>query len=106
MRLHQPLVRDRHARPSVRLSRPPRQSLIPCAQLIYCRDMAELVRFARPLGLHLARRGLPLLILDANGPVRGLRGRYFPDLMPKYYRGPRPPRLGDLAYTETAFFGV
>lgn len=82
------------------------RGLIPCAQLIYCRDMAELVRFARPLGLHLARRGLPLLILDANGPVRGLRGRYFPDLMPKYYRGPRPPRLGDLAYTETAFFGV
>jgi hypothetical protein len=80
--------------------------LITCAQLIYCRDIADLVRFARPLGLYLARRGRPLLILDANGPVHGLPGRYFGEIMPKYFRGPAPPRLGDLAYTETALFGM
>jgi hypothetical protein len=80
--------------------------LISCAQLIYCRDMDAFVRFARPLGLYLARRGQPLVILDANGPVPGLVGRYFDDMMPRYFKGPTAPRLGDLAYTETAFFGV
>ncbi|HLH97778.1 MAG TPA: hypothetical protein VKW08_21925 [Xanthobacteraceae bacterium] len=82
------------------------KGLLTCAQLIYCRDVAELVRFARPLGFHLARRGRPLLILDANGPVRGLFGKYFDQTMPKYFKGPAPPRLGDLAYTETALFGM
>jgi hypothetical protein len=80
--------------------------LITCAQLIYCRDVADLVRFARPLGRYLARRGQPLVILDANGPVRGLIGKYFDQTMPKYFKGPAPPRLGDLAYTEAALFGV
>jgi hypothetical protein len=82
------------------------KGLVTCAQLVYCRDVADFVRFARPLGRYLARRGRPLVILDANGPVRGLLGRYFDDTMPKYFKGPTPPRLGDLAYTETAFFGV
>jgi hypothetical protein len=26
--------------------------------------------------------------------------------MPKYFKGPRRPRLGDLAYTEHAVLGV
>jgi hypothetical protein len=80
--------------------------LISCAQLIYCSDIAAFTRFARPLGRSLAWRGLPLAILDANGPVPGLVGKYFDDTMPKYFKGPAAPRLGDLAYTETAFFGV
>jgi hypothetical protein len=80
--------------------------LISCMQLIYCRDIEDFVRFARPLGLFLAWRGQPLVILDANGRVAGLVGRYFDDTMPKYFKGPAPPRLGDLAYTETALFGV
>jgi hypothetical protein len=82
------------------------KGLIPCAQLIYCRDIAELVRFARPLGMYLARHWRPLLILDANGPVPGLVGKYFDQTMPKYFKGPAPPRLGDLAYTEAALFGM
>jgi hypothetical protein len=82
------------------------KGLIPCAQLVYCREIEDFVRFARPLGMFLLRRGLPLVILDANGAVRGLVGRYFDRTMPKYFKGPAPPRLGDLAYTETALFGV
>jgi hypothetical protein len=82
------------------------KGLVTCAQLIYCRDIEDLVRFARPLGRYLARRGRPLVILDANGPVRGLIGKYFDQTMPKYFKGPAPPRLGDLAYTEAALFGV
>ena len=80
--------------------------MISCAQLIYCGDVRDFVRFARPLGSYLARRGRPLVILDANGPVPGLVGKYFDDTMPRYFKGPTPPRLGDLAYTETALFGV
>ncbi len=79
---------------------------VSCAQLIYCRDVADFVSFARPLGLFLARRWRPLVILDANGPVGGLVGKYFDGIMPKYYKGPAPPKLGDLAYTEAALFGI
>ncbi len=79
---------------------------VSCAQLIYCRDVADFVRFARPLGLFLAQRWRPLVILDANGPVGGLVGKYFDQIMPKYCKGPATPRLGDLAYTEAALFGI
>jgi hypothetical protein len=77
-----------------------------CAQLVYCRDVAEFIRFARPLGVHLAARGWPLVMVDANAPIDGLVGRYFDGIMPKYFKGPAAPRLGDLAYTEAALFGM
>ena len=51
-------------------------------------------------------RGRPLLIIDANGPMPGLVGKYFDQKMPRYFRGPQRPRLGDLAYTEIAMLGV
>jgi hypothetical protein len=82
------------------------KGIIPCAQLIYCRDVADVVRFAGQIGRFLALRGRPFVVIDANGPIAGLPGRYFDDTMPKYYRGPARPRLGDLAGTETALFGV
>ena len=82
------------------------KSIIPCAQLIYCRNVADVVRFAGPIGRFLARRGRPFVVIDANGPIDGLRGRYFAGTMPKFFRGPVEPRLGDLAYTETALFGM
>jgi hypothetical protein len=82
------------------------RSVVPCAQLIYCREIADLVRFAGPIGRLLARRGRPFVVVDANGPIEGLRGRYFENTMPKFYRGPVQPRLGDLAHTETALFGM
>jgi len=82
------------------------KSVIPCAQLIYCRDVADVARFAGPIGRYLALRGRPFVIIDANGPIPGLIGKYFDDTMPKYFRGPARPRLGDLAYTEAALFGV
>ena len=36
------------------------RGIVPCAQLIYCSDVADFVRFAGPIGRLLARRGLPL----------------------------------------------
>ncbi len=79
---------------------------IPCAQLIYCRDVGDFVRFAGPIGRVLARRGWPFVIIDANGPIPGLLGCFSHDNMPKYFKGPQRPRLGDLAYTEYALLGV
>ncbi len=79
---------------------------VPCAQLIYCRDVGDFVRFAGPIGRVLARHGKPFVIIDANGPMPGLLGWYSPGNMPKYFKGPQRPRLGDLAYTEHAVLGV
>jgi hypothetical protein len=82
------------------------KGVIPCAQLIYCADIADIARCAGAIGRYLALRGLPFAVIDANGPIAGLVGRYFDATMPKYFRGPMHPRLGDLAYTEAALFGA
>ena len=82
------------------------RKVVPCAQLIYCRDEADFVRFAGPIGRLLARRGIFFAVVDANGPVPGLVGVFRRGRMPKYFKGPQRPRLGDLAYTEYAVIGV
>lgn len=82
------------------------KGFIPCAQLIYCRDMADFARFAGPIGRHLALRGRAIVIVDANAPIAGLVGVFRRGSKPKYFKGPQRPRLGDLAYTEYAILGV
>jgi hypothetical protein len=77
----------------------------PCAQLIYCRDIVDVVRFSGLIGRHLALRGCPFVVIDANGSIPGLPGFYRAG-RPKYFKGPDRPRLGDLAYTEAALFGM
>jgi hypothetical protein len=79
---------------------------VPCVQLTYCRDVEDYVEFARPLGWYLAARGRCAVLIDANGPIPGLLGRYIDGWAPKYFKGPMRPRLGDLAYTEAALFGM
>jgi hypothetical protein len=82
------------------------RGILPCAQLIYCRDVADLVRFAGPIGRRLARFGKPFVVLDANARIPGLFGFFSRGRMPKYFKGPQRPRLGDLAYTEHAMLGI
>lgn len=79
---------------------------IRCAQLVYCRDEGDFARFARPIGRSLARSWCFFVLLDTKGPVAGLLGRYFRGKVNRYFRGSDPPRLGDLAYTEIALFGL
>ncbi len=81
------------------------KGLVPCAQLIYCRDVQEFVRFARPIGRYLTARGRPFVLIDSNGPISGLVGKYFANKAPKYFKAPDRPRFGDLAYTEAVMFG-
>jgi hypothetical protein len=74
------------------------------AQLIFSRSLDDFVRFARPLGLALARSGVFLVACDADGPVAGLVG-VFDANDPKYFKGPDKPRKCDLAFSERAVFG-
>jgi hypothetical protein len=82
------------------------KGFVPCAQLIYCRNIDDFVKFRGPIGRFLALRGKPFILIDSNGPIRGLAGMYFDGVAPKYFKGPERPRLGDLAYTEAAIFGT
>jgi hypothetical protein len=98
-------VRDGVASPFVLQRRATFHRLVPCEQLIYCRSMDEFVFFAGSIGRHLFLRAWPIFLADANGPVPGLVGKYFAGYGPKYFKGPVPPRLGDLSYTELAILG-
>jgi hypothetical protein len=79
--------------------------VVPFAFLIYCRAPEEFAHFAGNLGRYLFGAGIPIVIVDANGPISGLVGRYS-NTNPKYYRGPDKPRLGDLSFSERAMFEV
>lgn len=83
----------------------PQFRVLRSAYLVYSRSIDEFVRFARPLGLYLARRGIFWATLDANRRVPGLLG-WYRAATPKYYKGPNPPRLGDLAYSERVVLGL
>lgn len=79
---------------------------LPALQLGFCREIADYVRCASAMGHYLLRRGSPVVILDANGPIAGLVGIYSEARGRKYFKGPGRPRLGDLADTELAIFGM
>jgi hypothetical protein len=82
------------------------KGVLPCAHLIYCRDIEDFIKLAGPLAVALARRGSAFFLIDSNGPLRGLVGKYFGDMGYRYFKGPAQPRVGDLAYTEAALFGL
>ena len=93
------------AHPFIFLPRVSHRSGVKFVQLVYCRDVADFVRFAGPLGRTLLRSGFCFVILDAVGRVKGLPGRYLAGQKVKHYRGPAKPRLGDLSETELVWFG-
>ena len=82
------------------------KSRLKMMRLIYCRDTADFVRCAGPIGRFLLRRGVSAVALDAVAPIPGLAGKYFPGAEPKYFRGPAAPRLNDLTFTEHVLFGI
>jgi hypothetical protein len=79
---------------------------LPALQLGFCREISDYARCASAIGRYLLRRGSPVVILDANGPIAGLAGVYSEARGRKYFKGLHPPRLGDLADTELAIFGM
>lgn len=82
------------------------KSYLPGVQLIYCRDLSDLSHLAGSVGRYLLRLGLPMLLVGSNGPIPHVPGIYFRGKYPMYFRGKAKPRIGDLAYTEAALFGV
>jgi hypothetical protein len=79
---------------------------LPALQLAFCHEIADYVRCAGALGRYLLRRGSPVVILDANGPIAGVAGLYSEARGRKYFKGPCRPRLSDLADTELAIYGM
>ena len=105
-RLHQPVVRDFRKGLSLRVSRTRGQALRTlCATDLLPRHRRScLLRRAGGTG---ACTAWPTAVLiDANGPIPGLIGWFSRGRMPKYFKGPQRPRLGDLAYSEYAVLGV
>jgi hypothetical protein len=98
-------VKDGFAYPFVFQHRKSVRGLVACPQLVYCRSLDEFERFSGAIGRHLIFRVGPFCRVDAMAPVGGLVGRYFPEREPKYFKGPDPPGLGDLSYTELVIFG-
>jgi hypothetical protein len=77
---------------------------VPVADLIYCRNLDTLAEFAGPIGRFLARRGLILMRAHVEAAMLGMPN-YYLDRHRMFFKGPHPPRPGDLAYTERAVFG-
>jgi len=98
-------LKDGAARPLVFQRRRLPKLPLPCLHVVFCRDIADLALFARPLGLYFARRGLFLAVADANGPAPGLTGAFLRGQMPHYFKDGPAPCPCDLAYTEVVLFG-
>jgi hypothetical protein len=79
---------------------------IPIAQLVYCRSLDHFVRVSGAIGRFLMTRGRLLVAIDSNQPIAGLVGKFLDARAARYFKGPDRPRLGDLAYTEIAMFGM
>lgn len=82
-----------------------KRRVIRFAELVYCRDLQSFVDLASPIGYFFAKRAVFLVTLDANGPILGLLGRYKTST-PKYFKGPKQPQLGDVAYSERVLLGI
>jgi hypothetical protein len=99
------VVAGGEAHPFVFVKRKVFRRLIPCNQLIYCRHISDFIECAGPLGRYFLVRGGLICLVDANGPLPGLVGRYLADTGPKYFKGPAAPTLGDLSFTELTILG-
>jgi hypothetical protein len=74
------------------------------AQLIYCERLRDLIDNSLAITLEAFKRGCAALLVDGSGPIEGLKGRYFPSLEPKYYKGPAPLYAIDHSYSELIYF--
>jgi hypothetical protein len=81
--------------------------VLPAMLAIHAPDRAQLIRLTGNFGRYfLKARGAPFLVMDADGPVAGLRGYFTAMRGRKYFKGPHRPSLCDLANSEFAIFGV
>lgn len=74
------------------------------AQLLYCERLSDLVDNSWAITLEIWKRGCTSLLVDASGSIAGLKGRFFPGIEPKYYKGPAPVYAVDHSYSELVYF--
>lgn len=74
--------------------------IVPVAQLIYCESLADLSRHGRALMRWARRSGFAGVLIDADGPVPGFRGRYYAGKAAKYIRGATPRYDVEHTYSE------
>lgn len=87
-----------------RLDRPAIGRLRPTVMdLLYCRGLEDFTRCAPALARHFLPRGILGFLVD--GRPRGLPHHYVEGKEPRFCKGPAPPAMGDLAYTEKVVFG-
>ena len=83
------------------------RSIVPAAQLIWCRDISAFSRYAGALGRYLLlRHGIVSVSCDCDGVRPAVPGVHREGNGRKFYRGEHRPRLGDLADTELVVFGA
>ena len=76
---------------------------LPCSQAILA-DPELLIELAGPVIRALASRGSLLALCDVDQAANPAIGRVFPQGI-RYFKGPAPPPVGDLSYSELAVFG-
>lgn len=74
------------------------------AQLVYCESLSDLIDNSRAITVEAWKRGCAALLVDTSGPIKGLKGRYFPGVEAKYYKGPAPFYAIDHSYSELIYF--
>ena len=80
-----------------------KQRKLPFMELVYCRGDEEFDYCGGALGRYFLKRRMGLgLVMD--GKSRSLFSFYRPGRDDRLYKGPRPPALNDLAYTEKVIF--
>jgi hypothetical protein len=79
---------------------------VPCAMLIYANSLDDVEDLAGPVGRFLALKGLPVMVVGADRPLKRMPGKHFESKMQLYSKGSRAPRGSDLSYTEAAVFGL
>jgi hypothetical protein len=84
---------------------------LPMMELIYCRETEDFEKYGAALGRHFLMRRLNrrfrkrvALGFMLDGKITGMLGLYQGNKQPRFYKGPRPPRPNDLAYTEKVLF--
>jgi hypothetical protein len=77
--------------------------LLPCSQVILA-DPGLIIELAGSVMRALARRGSLLALCDVDQTAKPASGRVFPRGI-RYFKGPAPPAVGDLSYSELAVFG-
>lgn len=79
---------------------------LPAMFVVHAPSQDVVARLAGNFGRYFIRQAAPVLVMDANGPISGLKGIYTERRGRKFFKGPHQPALCALADTEFAIFEI